>query len=70
MVEGGGTILGSFIDSGAVDKVFAFYAPLLIGGEKAVTIGGAGRARVIEALRLKNVSVRSFGDNVLITGAA
>lgn len=71
LVEGGSTVLGSFLDEGLVDKVYAFYAPLLIGGEKGVTaIGGKGVATVSKALHLKNTSIKKFDDNFLITGYA
>jgi diaminohydroxyphosphoribosylaminopyrimidine deaminase/5-amino-6-(5-phosphoribosylamino)uracil reductase len=32
-VEAGGILLGSLFDSGLVDKVVAFLAPMIIGGE-------------------------------------
>ena len=67
-VEGGGKVLGSFIDAKIVDRVYAFYAPVIIGGEKAITIGGRGADKVKNALRLQNISTRRFGDNFLITG--
>ena len=69
LVEGGGAVLGSFIDAGIVDKVYAFYAPILIGGEKAVTIGGHGAGRVANALRFKTSSIRRFNDTMLVVGS-
>lgn len=69
LVEGGSKVLGSFIDQRLVDKVYAFYAPIVIAGEKAfTTIGGNGVKSVGEALRLKNVDIKRFGDNILIVG--
>lgn len=69
LVEGGSRVLGSFLDERLVDKVYAFYSPILIGGEKAVTaIGGRGAATISEVLHLKNTSIKKFGDNFLITG--
>ena len=67
-VEGGGSVLGSFVDEKLVDKVYAFYAPVIIGGEKAVTIRGCGADTIKKALRLDRLSVRHFGDNMLIIG--
>ncbi len=69
LVEGGGAVLGSFIDAGFVDKVYAFYAPILIGGENAVSIGGHGAGRIATALHLSHTSVESFGSTVLITAS-
>lgn len=68
LVEGGGKTLGSFLDSGVVDKVYAFHAPILIGGKKAITIGGEGAKTVQQALHLKNISHKKFDDNFLTIG--
>ena len=68
LVEGGGKTLGSFIDAKAVDKVYAFHAPIIIGGEKAVSIAGKGAPSIQEALHLKNITYKRFGDNILNIG--
>lgn len=68
LVEGGGETLGSFIDAKAVDKVYAFYAPLIIGGRDAISVGGKGIEKVSSSLRLSNVSLQKFKDNILVTG--
>ncbi|MCR4281215.1 MAG: bifunctional diaminohydroxyphosphoribosylaminopyrimidine deaminase/5-amino-6-(5-phosphoribosylamino)uracil reductase RibD [Candidatus Kaiserbacteria bacterium] len=68
-VEGGGEVLGSFVDEKLVDKVYAFHAPILIGGETAVSaVSGKGAGSIRESLRLKNVVRKTFGDNILISG--
>ncbi len=68
-VEGGGTVLGSLVDAGLVDKVYAFYAPILIGGKTAVSaVGGEGAPILSRALRLTKVFKKTFGDNILIGG--
>ena len=66
LVEGGGEVLGSFIDAKVVDKAYAFFAPLLLGGVGSVSIGGKGTDRITKALHLRNISVKSFDDNILI----
>lgn len=69
LVEGGGNTLGRFVDAGLIDKVYAFHAPILIGGEKAISaIGGQGAENVSNALHLKNVSFKRFDDNTLTVG--
>lgn len=68
LVEGGGETLGSFIDSGIIDKVYAFHAPILIGGKNAVSIAGGGAKTIQESLRLKNISYKKFDDNLLTIG--
>ncbi len=66
LVEGGGAVLGSFIDAGIADKVYAFYAPILIGGENATTVGGRGAPSIATALHFKKFSTKRFDDTVLI----
>ena len=69
IVEGGGIVLGSFFDQGLVDKVAAFIAPKVIGGDKSLTpVLGHGVLTMAEALKLHNVSVETFDGDVLITG--
>ena len=68
LVEGGGETLGNFLDAGVVDKVYAFHAPILIGGRKAIGIGGEGVETIKKAIRLKNITLKKFDDNLLITG--
>ncbi|MBI2334370.1 dihydrofolate reductase family protein, partial [Candidatus Daviesbacteria bacterium] len=68
LVEGGGKTLGSFIDAKVVDKVYAFHAPIIIGGEKAVSISGKGSPTIPQALHLKNITYKKFGDNILTIG--
>lgn len=69
LVEGGGKILGSFVDEKLVDKLYVFCAPTLIGGEKAVTIGGRGVNKIKNALRLERISIRRFQDDFLVIGS-
>ena len=51
-----------------IDKVYAFHAPTLIGGSRAVSIGGIGTATIEKAIRLKNISYKRFDDNFLTIG--
>ena len=69
LVEGGGVLLGSLFDSKLVDKVVAFIAPVIIGGEKAKTpVAGEGVDKIIDAIKLKQVNVERFGDDLMIVG--
>ncbi len=69
LVEGGGTVLGTLFDQRLVDKVVAFVAPIIIGGGRSPTpVAGAGVERIADALRLKDVRVRQFGQDVAIIG--
>lgn len=69
LVEGGGFLVGSLFDSGLVDKVIAFVAPIVIGGEGAKTpVAGKGVDMITDAIRLERVSVEQFGDDLMISG--
>ena len=50
MVEGGAEIFGAFFDRGLIDRLFWFYAPLVIGSEKSkAAVAGRGVARLAQA---------------------
>src|SRR3989338_3917391 len=68
LVEGGGSVLGSFVGAGLVDKAYIFQAPLIIGGEAKSAIGGRGANKVREALQLTRIEHNTFGDNTLVIG--
>ena len=69
LVEGGGTVLGSLFDSRQVDKVFAFIAPVIIGGSQAPSpVEGQGVPALALALRLDRALLTQVGDDWLITG--
>ena len=69
LVEGGSILLGSMFDSGLVDKVVVFIAPIIIGGEKAKTaVAGRGVDKVIDSFKLKRVSVQRFGQDIMVSG--
>lgn len=70
LVEGGGTVLGSFVDGQLVDKVYAFYGPLIIGGADSVdAIAGKGAPTLSQSLRLSNLTHQKLDDTFLITGS-
>jgi diaminohydroxyphosphoribosylaminopyrimidine deaminase/5-amino-6-(5-phosphoribosylamino)uracil reductase len=68
LVEGGGKLLGSLFDYHLVDKVLAFISPIIIGGYEAVSVGGNGVDNIAKALRLSQVGIKSFGDDILVSG--
>jgi diaminohydroxyphosphoribosylaminopyrimidine deaminase/5-amino-6-(5-phosphoribosylamino)uracil reductase len=69
LVEGGGVLLGSLFDHKLVDKVVAFIAPIIIGGEKAKTaVAGLGVEKIIDAVKLEHVTVEKFGDDLMVSG--
>lgn len=66
--EGGATLLGSLFDGGHVDEVWAFIAPLIIGGEGRPAVLGSGAPTVADAWRLRNPVVESLGGDILVRG--
>lgn len=69
LVEGGGTILGSLFDHQLVDKMIAFVAPVIIGGKEAKTaVGGKGVDKVVDSVKLEQVSLEKFGNDFMISG--
>jgi diaminohydroxyphosphoribosylaminopyrimidine deaminase/5-amino-6-(5-phosphoribosylamino)uracil reductase len=59
----------SFLSSGLVDKVFAYVAPMLIGGRTSPgPVGGVGIEHLEEAVRLHDVEATRLGSDLLVTG--
>jgi len=69
LVEGGSELLGAFFAGGLVDRVWAFIAPLIIGGQDAPTpIGGTGVENLVQALRLDNIEIETLDGDLCIRG--
>ena len=66
--EGGGTLLRSLLEGGHVDEVWAYLAPVLIGGDGLPAIGGFGVRSMGDALRLTQVTVEQVPPDILIRG--
>lgn len=67
LVEGGGEVLGQFLDSRLIDKVQIYVGPVLTGGP-VVAFPGRGVAEAKNAPQLARVSYQRIGDNICITG--
>lgn len=69
LMEGGGTLAWGALEAGVIDRVALFYAPMLLGGDEAVSgVGGVGVESVTNAPALRDVSVRGIDDDVLVEG--
>ena len=67
-IEGGGETIASALKDEVVDDVLVFIAPRIIGGRTARTpVEGDGVAHVADSLRLDRLSVRRFGEDLLIS---
>jgi len=67
LVEGGGALLGSFLDGGLVDQAALLLAPKLIGGAGAL-VTGRGLGSMEEAARLEHARVEALGADLLVEG--
>ena len=69
LVEGGGTVLGSLFDSGLVDKVYAFLAPVIIGGAEAASpVRGQGADFMADAWKIDRAYLQPIGPDWLVVG--
>ncbi len=67
--ECGGTLGAPAIKSGAVQKIHAFLAPKIIGGEQAPgPVGNLGFSQMTQALNLTNLQCQAIGPDWLFTG--
>jgi len=69
LVEGGGKVNASVLESGLVDKVMCFIAPKFIGGRQAPgIIDGDGIKRLKDAPDLQRLTVTQLDKDLLIEG--
>jgi diaminohydroxyphosphoribosylaminopyrimidine deaminase / 5-amino-6-(5-phosphoribosylamino)uracil reductase len=69
LVEGGSMILGAMLRAKLIDKFYIFIAPKILGGGDGIPmVAGCGPKTMEESLKLRNIKVRRFGDDVLISG--
>ncbi|RUL89808.1 bifunctional diaminohydroxyphosphoribosylaminopyrimidine deaminase/5-amino-6-(5-phosphoribosylamino)uracil reductase RibD [Tautonia sociabilis] len=69
LVEGGGRVLGAFLDAGEVDAVQVFVAPILEGGDHSHSpVRGLGADRMADALRLARVDSLTVDGDVALRG--
>jgi diaminohydroxyphosphoribosylaminopyrimidine deaminase/5-amino-6-(5-phosphoribosylamino)uracil reductase len=69
LVEGGGRLLGSLLDSCQIDEVHVFIAAKLFGGAAPrMSIAGHGIADIFAVLRLESPEVRQLGDDAYVSG--
>lgn len=66
--EGGATVLGALIDGEHADEVWAFIAPVVIGGGGFAAVAGRGAATMSDALRLRESELEVIPPDVLIRG--
>lgn len=69
LVEGGAAMHWSFLEAGLADRVLAYVAPKLLGGQGAKTpVGGQGFPHPDQAVQLKNTAFTLLGEDLLLEG--
>ena len=66
LVEGGAKLLGSFHDADAIDEVWTFIAPMLVGGVGPSPLAGEGAALIAHAGRGIETTVQAVGHDCWI----
>ena len=69
LVEGGSETLSSFFNLHLIDKVYAFIAPIIIGGQNTLSaVGGFGAKTMSDIIKLEKINLKSYDSDLLITG--
>ena len=69
LIEGGSRVVASAFREKIVDKIFFFYAPKIVGGNDGFAVcGGPGPERMDQCIRIRDIDVRWFENDVLISG--
>jgi diaminohydroxyphosphoribosylaminopyrimidine deaminase / 5-amino-6-(5-phosphoribosylamino)uracil reductase len=69
LVEGGGQVLGSFLDAGLIDEIHVFIAPRLIGGSEACApMSGIGHELVRQGTLLATPQVERIDSDLYVHG--
>jgi len=69
LVEGGGELAASVIQNRLADRLYYFFAPVLIGGKKAKqAFAGEGYGYLKHVPRLQNLKIKRLDSDILISG--
>ncbi|MEB3023286.1 bifunctional diaminohydroxyphosphoribosylaminopyrimidine deaminase/5-amino-6-(5-phosphoribosylamino)uracil reductase RibD [[Mycobacterium] crassicus] len=66
LIEGGPTLAGAFLRAGAIDRILAYVAPILLGGP-VTAVDDVGVPSIGRALRWRYDSVQSIGPDLLLS---
>ncbi|HNZ29662.1 MAG TPA: bifunctional diaminohydroxyphosphoribosylaminopyrimidine deaminase/5-amino-6-(5-phosphoribosylamino)uracil reductase RibD [Candidatus Goldiibacteriota bacterium] len=68
LLEGGGTVISSFLKEHLVDEAHIHIAPVIMGNDGIPFAGVFGFEKMDSVIRLKNHSAKQCGPDVLISG--
>ncbi|AQT82851.1 riboflavin biosynthesis protein RibD [Mycolicibacterium litorale] len=66
LLEGGPTLAGAFLRAGAIDRILAYVAPILLGGP-VTAVDDVGVLTIAKALRWRYDSVERIGPDLLLS---
>lgn len=69
MIEGGSTVNGVALSSGAVDKLFLYYAPKLVAGAEAIPFASGPALQITDTVtRVRNLQLYRFEEDFAVEG--
>ena len=66
LVEGGATVIGSFLRAGLVDDLYTYIAPVIVGGGAPSLVEGPGATDKEHVLKMKLAEATPIGRGVLL----
>jgi diaminohydroxyphosphoribosylaminopyrimidine deaminase/5-amino-6-(5-phosphoribosylamino)uracil reductase len=68
IIEGGSTIAAAALKKRLVDKVFFFISPMILGGDALPSIAPLGIKTLGKGFKLREVTTKRLGRDILIEG--
>lgn len=69
IVEGGGTLIGQFVDRRLADEVHVYVAPIVLGGERSIrAVRGRGVGQVAQGLKFNWTELSRIGNGWFFRG--
>lgn len=66
LVEGGATVIGSFLRGGLVNDLYTYLAPVVVGGGAPSLVEGPGAEKKEHVLKLRIAAITPVGEGVVI----
>jgi diaminohydroxyphosphoribosylaminopyrimidine deaminase/5-amino-6-(5-phosphoribosylamino)uracil reductase len=69
LLEGGGKLSGAMLESGLINKVVLYIAPIIVGGREAPSVFDFdGYSTIREACRLDKLQIEQIGGDICVSG--